>query len=204
MNNFFEQIEIRRLLAMSMCENPDSNVVAELMAKYGSPRDLVNVTEEELRQIRGIGVVKARQLRSIIELSRRLVAATKDNVTVIRNPADAAHLVMEEMRFLDREYFRCILLTTKNQVIRVETVSVGSLNSSIVHPREVFKTPLKCSAAAVVLVHNHPSGDPTPSKEDLDVTKRLVECGKLLGIEVLDHVVVGDQRYVSFKEQGLI
>ena len=89
-------------------------------------------------------------------------------------------------------------------MLAIETVSVGSLNSSIVHPREVFKNPLKRSAAALVLVHNHPSGDPAPSREDLDVTKRLVEAGKILGIEVLDHIIIGDQRYISLKEEGLI
>ncbi|MCL6614990.1 MAG: DNA repair protein RadC, partial [Firmicutes bacterium] len=112
-------------------------------------------------------------------------------------------LVMEEMRFLDREQFRIILLDAKNHVLGIRVVSVGSLSSSIVHPREIFKEAIARSSAAIILVHNHPSGDPTPSHEDIEVTRRLVEAGRLLGIEVLDHVVVGDNRYVSFKEKGI-
>jgi DNA repair protein RadC len=111
---------------------------------------------------------------------------------------------MEEMRRLDREHFRALLLNTKNEVIAREIVSIGTLNSSTVHPRELFKNAIRRNAAAVILLHNHPSGDPTPSQEDLDVTRRLWEAGRIIGIEVLDHLIIGDNKYVSFKAEGLI
>jgi DNA repair protein RadC len=111
---------------------------------------------------------------------------------------------MEEMRYLKKEYFKTVQLNIKNQVLTVEDISVGSLNASIVHPREVFQGPIRRSSAAIILVHNHPSGDPVPSKEDIDVTKRLCEAGKLLGIDVLDHIIIGDGVFTSFKEKGMI
>jgi DNA repair protein RadC len=123
---------------------------------------------------------------------------------VIRSPEDAAGLVMEEMRHLDREHFRAILMNTKNQVITVDNVSVGTLNSSTVHPRELFRNAIKRSAAALILLHNHPSGDPAPSREDIDITGRLVQAGKIVGIEVLDHVIIGDNKFTSLKAEGLI
>jgi len=158
---------------------------------------------EELCQVRGIGQAKAVQIKAALELGRRLSGTAAERRSSISTPAQASALVMDEMRFLDREHFRIIILNTKNHVLGVELVSVGSLNSTVVHPREVFKTPLKRSAAAVILVHNHPSGDPTPSQEDIDLTRRLAEAGKVLGISVLDHIIVGDNRYVSLKERGL-
>ena len=111
---------------------------------------------------------------------------------------------MFEMRFLDREHFRAILLNTKNHVIRIVTVAIGTFSSTAVHPRELFKSAIKASAAGIILVHNHPSGDPTPSDPDIEITSHLVEAGKLLGIEVLDHVIIGDSSFTSFKERGLV
>jgi DNA repair protein RadC len=108
------------------------------------------------------------------------------------------------MRYYHKEYFKVILLNTKNQIISIEDISIGSLNSSIVHPREIYNLAVKKSAAAVILVHNHPSGDPAPSREDMEVTKRVAEAGKILGINVLDHIIVGEGRYLSFKEKGFI
>ncbi len=165
-------------------------------------RFLVTAGLEELRRVPGVGLAKAAQLKAAVELGRRVASATTAR-TVVRSPQDVSSLVMEEMRFLDREQFRIVLLDAKNHVLGVRTVSVGSLSSSIVHPREIFKEAIARSSAAIILVHNHPSGDPTPSQEDVEVTRRLVEAGRLLGIEVLDHVVVGDNRYISFKEKGI-
>ncbi|MFZ3076424.1 MAG: DNA repair protein RadC, partial [Psychrobacter glacincola] len=143
-------------------------------------------------------------VRAALELGKRVSAMAPEIRPVIRSPKDISILLMEEMRHLDREQFRTVLLNTKNQVLETEVVSVGSLNSSIVHPREVFKNPIKKSAAALILVHNHPSGDPTPSREDIEVTKRLTEAGKILGIDILDHIIIGDNRYSSLKEKDLI
>lgn len=120
----------------------------------------------------------------------------------IRSPEDGANYVMEEMRTLLQEHFVCLYLNTKNQVLHKQTIFIGSLNSSIVHPREVFKEAFRRSAASIICVHNHPSGDPTPSREDIDVTKRLQECGLIIGIELLDHLIIGDRKYISLKEKG--
>ncbi len=165
-------------------------------------RYLVTSAVEELQRVPGVGRAKAVTLKAAVELGRR-IASTQAARASVRSPQDVSTLVMEEMRYLDREQFRIILLDAKNHVLGVKTVSVGSLSSSIVHPREIFKDAIARSSAAIILVHNHPSGDPTPSREDVEVTRRLVEAGRLLGIEVLDHVVVGDNRYVSFKEKGI-
>lgn len=167
-------------------------------------RFLAEVSLEELCRLKGIGLAKAAQIKAAVELGKRLACLGPSARPVVRSPQEVSTLVMEEMCYLDREHFRVILLNTKNQVLAVDTISIGSLNSSLVHPREVFKKAIQCSAAAVILVHNHPSGDPTPSPEDLEITRRLAEAGRLLGIEVLDHIIVGDHTFCSFKEKALI
>lgn len=175
-----------------------------LLARPRGLRYLAEAGYAELAALKGMGPAKAAQVKAAVELGRRLAQAGQAARTVIRSPLDVAALFMEEMRYLDREHFRVLLLNTKNQVLAQEKVSVGSINSSIVHPREVFKRAIKESAAALILVHNHPSGDPAPSREDLEVTKRLMEAGKILGIAVLDHVIIGDGRYLSLREKGLL
>ncbi|MHB8170641.1 MAG: RadC family protein [Thermincolia bacterium] len=179
------------------------DLAARILTKQGNLRGLVGVTVEELSQTPGIGLAKAAQIKAAIELGKRVATAAPETRPVIKSPGDASRLVMEEMRHLDREHFRVILLNTKNHVLSIEDVSVGSLSSSIVHPREVFKNPIRKSAAAIILLHNHPSGDPTPSREDVEVTKRLEEAGRILGIEILDHLIIGDNRFCSLKELGL-
>lgn len=167
-------------------------------------RGLLDAGVEELSKIHGIGEAKATRIKAGLELGRRLIVETPGARPTIKSPREAADLVMEEMRYLDREEFRLLLLSTKNHVIAVETDFVGSLNSSLVHPRELFRTCIRRSAAAVIMVHNHPSGDPTPSQEDIQLTRRLIDAGTLLGIEVLDHLVIGDGVYISMKEKGII
>mgnify|MGYP000725362860 CR=1 FL=1 len=166
---------------------------------FGGLRFLVTATVEELMNLPGIGKAKAAQIKAAVELGRRLASFTPTR-PVIKSPGDASRLLMEEMRYLDKEHFRVILLDTKNHVLGIHSVSVGDLNSSLVHPREIFKEAIRRSSAAVILVHNHPSGDPSPSKEDLEVTRRLVRVGKLLGIEVLDHIIIGDNQFTSLRE----
>jgi len=165
---------------------------------------IVNSTVEELSNIKGIGVAKAVQIKAAVELGKRISSYNKRHQVTITSPLDVKELLMEEMRFLEKEYFKAVLLNTKNHVISIEEISVGSLNSSIVHPREVFKPAIKRSSASIILVHNHPSGDPTPSKEDIEVTSRLVNAGNILGISVLDHIIIGNNSIVSLKEQGLM
>lgn len=179
-------------------------LAAALLGCFGSLRALVQASVEELSTIRGVGPAKAAMLKAALELGRRIASGSDEMRPVIRSPEDAACLVMEEMRHLDREHFRALLLNTKNQVIARDVISIGTLNSSAVHPRELFKNAIKRNAAAVILVHNHPSGDPTPSREDLEVTMRLVEAGRIIGIEVLDHLIIGDNKFASLKAKGLI
>lgn len=165
---------------------------------------LHHTTVEQLRKINGIGRVKAIQLKAVMELSKRIASFYDTNRIVLNATADVARVFMEEMRHLDREVFKTVMLNTKNQIIKQRNVSVGSLSASIVHPREVFSEALKIGCAAVIFVHNHPSGDPTPSVDDVDTTRRLVNAGDILGIKVLDHVIIGNGVYVSFKEKGLL
>jgi len=175
----------------------------QLLRKYDGLRFFKNLTLAELMEIKGIGLAKATSIRAVAELGRRL-ALTSNKLPQIKSPDDVKNYVMEDMRYYDREHFKCLYLNRKNQVLALETISVGDLASSLVHPREVFKSALKRSAAAVILIHNHPSGDPAPSSEDINITKRLVESGKLLGIEVLDHIIIGDGRYSSLKSTNAI
>jgi len=173
-----------------------------ILERAGSLRQLPELTLEELMEIGGIGPSKAVQIAAALELGRRLGITYREAGAEIRSPTDAARVLMEEMRFFNREYFRAVLLNTKNRVISIEDISVGSLSVSIVHPREVFRPAVRKSAASIILVHNHPSGDPTPSKEDCKVTDKIVQAGEMIGIKVLDHIILGEGSYYSFKEHG--
>lgn len=180
------------------------HVAQRILSEAGSLRSLVDLSIEELVQIKGVGPAKAVQLKAGIELGQRLSQSRLPGNPTIRSPRDAADLLMEQLRYLQKEHFVCLFLNTKNHVISQETLSMGSLNAAIVHPREVFRAAIKCSSASLICAHNHPSGDPTPSPEDIKLTKRLLEAGEIVGIEVLDHVVIGDGNFVSLKEQGFI
>ncbi|SCZ77213.1 RadC family protein [Acidaminobacter hydrogenoformans] len=165
---------------------------------------LAGANIEELSSIRGIGVSKACQIMAVAELGRRICSEQTSVKVKVAGPAEIAEIMIVEMRHLVKEVFKVVLLDTKNQIISIEDISVGSLNASIVHPREVFQPAIRRSANAVVLIHNHPSGHPEPSTEDKRVTERLVEAGQLMGIQVLDHIVIGDLKYYSFKEHDMM
>lgn len=192
------------LLATGSREVTALELASLVITRFQSLRLLGDATVEELIGVKGVGPAKACTIKASLELARRLSHYTAQTRPVITSPDDAAGLVMEEMRRLDREHFRALLLNTRNQVIGMDKVSIGTLNSSMVHPRELFRNAIKRSAAAIILVHNHPSGDPTPSREDLDITGRLKEAGKIVGIDVLDHIIIGDNKFTSFKAKGLI
>lgn len=179
-------------------------LAAAIVGRFRDLRTLAQATIEELSEIKGIGPVKAVQVKAALELGRRMTLLPAEERPVIRCPEDVSALLMGDLRNLDREYFLVLLLNTKNQVLAKETVSIGTLSSSMVHPRELFKVAVRRSAAAVILAHNHPSGDPTPSQEDITITKRLIEAGEILGIDVLDHIIIGDNRFTSLKSKGLI
>ncbi len=179
-------------------------VATRLLSKSGGLRNLPNLTLEDLEENRGIGPAKAVMVKAALELGSRLATTPRSEGDSITTPGQAAGLFMEELRYKKKEYFKILLLNTKNHVIAKEEISVGSLSASIVHPREIFNIPLRKSAASVILFHNHPSGDPSPSQEDLAVTRRLVDAGNLLGITVRDHIIIGDGCFFSFREKGLL
>jgi DNA repair protein RadC len=183
----------------------------QILQQHGNSLDaLAAAPLETLAKIKGVGQTKAIQLKAAFELARRLSETVQEQRPVIDSPAKAAAALREHMRGLDREQFCALLLNTKNALIKRCEISLGSLNASIVEPREVFKEAIAASAAAIILAHNHPSGDPAPSNEDIRITRRLVDAGELLNITVLDHIILGqrtsgrDTDYVSLKELGLI
>ncbi|MDO4540693.1 MAG: DNA repair protein RadC [Syntrophomonadaceae bacterium] len=175
----------------------------DLLRRYKGLRMIKTASVEELTSEKGIGPARAIKIKAALELGRRAAQEFQAR-DIIGSPADVAALVMEEMRNYDREHFRVLYLDRKGGLLEMTDISVGGLHNSIVHPREVFKTAIKRSANAVIAVHNHPSGNPEPSREDIAVSLRLREAGELLGIRLEDHIVIGDKQYVSMKEKGLI
>ena len=201
---FLSEVELLALLLGSGTGQASAlELAAQMLSRFDGLAGLAGATCQELAGVRGVGPARAALIQAAVQLGRRLASQPARNRAVIRGPDDVAALMMEEMRGLDREHFRALLLNTKNQVLGVDRIAVGTLNESTVHPREIFKNAVKMSAAGVVLVHNHPSGDPTPSRNDREITKRLVRAGEIIGISVLDHVVIGDNSYVSLKASGL-
>jgi DNA repair protein RadC len=174
-----------------------------LLAAHGGLGGLARLSLAELRQVKGLGAAKAAQLVGAFELGRRLALEAHGTRPQITSPADAARLLMPEMARLEQEHLRVVLLDTRNRVIAIHEVYKGSLNMSMIRVGEVFREAIRRNSAAVIVAHNHPSGDPAPSPEDVNVTRQLVEAGKLLDIEVLDHLVIGHAQFVSLKERGL-
>lgn len=177
-------------------------VANRVLLNFEKLHNLKYATLEEMVAIKGIGEVKAIGLLAAIELGRRLASKDVEERFTIRSPEDAASFLMQDMTSLQQEHFVCLFLNVKNQVIHKKTIFVGSLNASIVHPREIFREAVKRSAASIICSHNHPSGVPTPSPEDIDVTNRLYEAGKIVGVDLLDHVIIGDHQFISMKEKG--
>jgi len=167
-------------------------------------KQLSAINAPQLMKIHGIKSGKATQIIACFELARRLESFGTSTKFKINSPEDVYRRLYPAMRESKKEHFVELCLDTKNQVIREDTISIGSLNANVVHPREVFRTALIESAAHIIVAHNHPSGDPTPSREDIDITKKLVETGNIMGIAVLDHVIIGDGRHFSMKEAGHI
>ena len=166
-------------------------------------RYLQDITIDELCEIDGVGLTKATMIKAALELGRR-VASFKPNKYKVKNPWDIYKYYMDSLRYLKKEVFKVVLLNTKNEIITDVDVSVGTLNSSLVHPREVFIEAIKRSSNKIILIHNHPSGSIEPSVEDKNITKRLISCGEIIGIEVIDHIIIGDGMYFSFKENMII
>ena len=174
-----------------------------IIDKADNIRYLQDLTFEELKSINGIGQTKALQIKAALELANR-IASYKPLKYKIKNPWDIYKYYMDSLRNLKKEVFKVVLLNTKNEIITDVDVSVGTLNSSLVHPREVFIEAIKRSSNKIILIHNHPSGSIEPSLEDKNITKRLIRCGEIIGIEVIDHIIIGDGMYFSFKENMII
>jgi DNA repair protein RadC len=174
------------------------------LARFGNVKAISQATIEELSQIKGIGFAKAAQIKACFELGKRGDLEPELKHFDIKDPEAVVKAVRVSIKDKAKEHFKLILLNPRNKIIGISTISIGTLNASLVHPREVFKDAITHSAASVVLAHNHPSGDPEPSEDDITITKRLIEAGKILGIEVMDHIVIGKNNFCSFKERGLI
>ncbi|PZL77871.1 DNA repair protein RadC [Enterococcus sp. AZ177] len=164
--------------------------------------ELKNATLTEMMEIKGIGRVKAIELRAAIEFGYRIQQSTQMKFGKVSSSYQIAQNLIYELQDFQQEHLVCLYLNTKNEVIKQETVFKGSLNQSVAHPREVFRSAVKCSAARLILAHNHPSGNPTPSESDIHFTQRMQECGKMMGIEVLDHIIIGEQVYISMREEN--
>lgn len=174
-------------------EKTSVDVAREILTlENGSLDNIKTLSLEELRLVKGVGRIKAIQLKAVAEIARRLSSTVcKTAKSVIRSSEDIVGILMPTMQEYCKEVVKIVFLNTKNCIIRITDISIGSLSASIVHPREIFREAVKCSAAAIIVCHNHPSGDPTPSREDLETTKRLVQAGMLIGIQVLDHLIFG-------------
>ena len=174
-----------------------------LLIQFEHLPGLARATVTELTAANGIGPAKAAEIKAALEIGRRLVASSPEERPRVTTPDDAFHLLKSEMMFLDQEHLRLILLDTRNRVLRTPTLYIGSLNTSVVRVGELFRAAIRENAAAFIVAHNHPSGDPAPSPEDISVTRQLVQAGQLLDIAVLDHIIIGSGRFVSLKQRGL-
>jgi len=197
--------ELLSLVVVARNGRSSGAIAQELIDRFGDLCGVGSVTREELMRVEGIGRAESLRLRASFEIGRRCMTSNRERaIRKVRSPEEAAALMIPEMRDLDREHFKAILLNTKNGILRIVTVAVGSLNAALVHPREIFKAAVVASAAGVILVHNHPTGNPEPSAEDTDLTLRFVRCGELMGIELVDHIIIGGAGFVSMRERGLV
>lgn len=201
-----EQLSNHELLAILIGSGTKKesvlDIATRLLNQFETLLNLKHATIEELQAIDGIGRVKAMYLLAAFELGRRSHLPNRLERTVVKHPDDAADYLMSDLAQLMQEHFVVLFLNVKNEIIHKQTIFIGSLNASIVHPREIFREAVKRSAASIICAHNHPSGNPTPSPEDIEVTKRIAEAGGIIGIDLLDHIIIGDYRYISMKGKG--
>ena len=181
---------------------PILQLAQEVIARFGSLRNLAEASLAELQEIKGIGIAKALQLKAALNLGMRAAKHTKQPKYLIEHPSHAYHLLKDELEHAQREHFIAILQDTKGYVICHEVISIGNLSQTLVHPREVFHAAIRHRAASLIAVHNHPSGDPTPSSQDLLLTQTLIDASKLLSIPLNDHIIIGYEKYHSFRQQG--
>lgn len=178
------------------------DIANELLKSVESLKQLKALSINDLNKVKGIGLYKALILKAAFELGERMHSGSLDEKIQITSPQDVANFMMGKMEHLTQEKFIVLFLNSKNVIIKQKTIFIGTLNSSVIHPREIFSEAIKCASNAIVVLHNHPSGDTTPSKEDIRATNRLRECGEILGIDLLDHIIIGDHTYMSMVEDG--
>lgn len=201
-----ESLSTSELLAIMLrTGTKDKNVLTlatEILSSFSSLSEFKHATLEELMALEGIGPVKAIELHASLELGKRCYQTEPIKHGQILSSQDIGERLTEELKELSQEKFLVLCLNSKNEIIKKKVIFIGSLNRSLAHPREIFKVAVACSAASIIVAHNHPSGNPTPSKADHEITERFAECGDLMGIQLVDHIVVGSKGYVSFKEMG--
>ena len=178
------------------------DIANELLKSVDNLKELKALSINDLNKVKGVGLYKALILKAAFELGERIHSGSVDDKIQITSPKDVADFMMGQMEHLKQEKFIVLFLNSKNIVIKKKTIFIGTLNASIVHPREIFSEAIKCASNAIIVLHNHPSGDTTPSNEDIKTTERLREYGQLLGIDLLDHVIIGDHEYLSMVEEG--
>ncbi|MGJ5910765.1 RadC family protein [Staphylococcus equorum] len=178
------------------------DIANELLKSVDNLKELKMLSISDLNKIKGVGLYKALILKAAFELGERMHSGSVDDKIQISSPKDGADFMMGKMEHLTQEKFIALFLNSKNVIIKQKTIFVGTLNSSIVHPREIFSEAIKCASNAIIVLHNHPSGDVTPSNEDIKTTERLKKCGQVLGIDLLDHIIIGDHTYLSMVEEG--
>jgi len=203
-----ENLSAQELVAVVLgrgIKNESVLVTAQrLLDRFKTMRGIAEATTEELCEVRGIGLAKACQIQAAFELANRRSIKSEDNPkTAISSPEDVYNELQTKARGKKKEYFWAVLLNTRNTIIKSVEISIGSLDSSIVHPRELFKEAIAASASSIIVAHNHPSGNPQASQEDIKLTKRLKESGELIGIEIVDHIILGDEQFLSLKREGL-
>lgn len=206
--NFLSDAELLAVIIRTGSKNIRSIDLAHHILNYSKTNKgligLNYVSINELMSINGIGKVKAIQILCIVELTKRMAKVTNQEGLRLLNPESVANYYMQEMRHMTREEILLVFIDSKSKVLHDMIMSTGTVNASIVTPREVFLNALKHSATYIIMLHNHPSGDPTPSKEDINTTKRIKEAGTLIGIKLMDHIIIGDNKYISLKEQGIL
>ena len=178
------------------------DIANELLKSIVNLKELKHLSINDLNKIKGVGLYKALTLKAAFELGERMHSGSVDDKIQINSPKDVADFMIEKMEHLTQEKFIALFLNSKNIIIKQKTIFMGTLNSAIVHPREIYSEAVKCASNAIIVLHNHPSGDTTPSLEDIKTTDRLRECGDILGIQLLDHVIIGDHTYLSMVEEG--
>lgn len=201
-----EALSNQELLAILLRTGSKPYNVMELsgliLAQFPSLYDFKSATLNELQQLKGVGLIRSIELKAMMEFGSRIHQSLQPKYGKIRSSMDLAHQLMEELKDYQQEHLICLYLNTKNEIVHRQTLFIGSLNQSIAHPREIFRGAVRHSAARIILVHNHPSGDPTSSANDREFTKRLKACGDMMGIELLDHLIIGHEKYVSLREEG--